>query len=66
MTKSTKVNIANWAMSSAHLGRHLSQAEWVKVESGESLEDSPKLAAVRAALLREKPATEKIEQSTKM
>jgi hypothetical protein len=66
MKKSTKANIDNWVMSSAHLGRHLSQADWVRVESGESLEDSPKLAAVRAALSREKPAAEKIEPPPKM
>jgi hypothetical protein len=45
--------MSSWAMSSAQLGRHLSFEEWERVQSDESLEDSPKLAAVRAAAKRE-------------
>jgi hypothetical protein len=55
-------SMSSWALSSAQLGRHLSVEDWEKVQSDKSLEDSPKLAAVRAAVQREEAESLKSSQ----
>jgi hypothetical protein len=58
MTDLPKTGVVDWANSPYHLGRHLSGLEWLKVNSGVSVGDSPKLLAVRAAIEREKEKKE--------